>query len=405
MSQPTTSRTRVGTRRTRSGTWWSSPALRSLLVATILFLVGQVILLALTPLSRAAAPLGGSAGVALLAADSDLYLSRSASVSAIATMPWTRWAYLGLLYIGHLLGDAATFAVFANAIAAILAGAMLHHLGRNAGGDVAGWISASVLLLNPMTSQWVRFVLTESLMYCLVIVMLWSAWRIAAMPDRTGAWPLLFLAALVATFLRPNGLLLLGSAISLLALGSAAQRWRPAMIVATWSGVAFGLMLALGATGQPAEDSLAGQLYAGVVVEGTEHVRVTIPMPTPRDVTDESEVAAVRFGLSHPIATGRLVVARIAVESVQVRRHYPDVVNIAFGGAMFLLFAATALGWRHAGAAHLRRPVVVLALPLIVLVGLTFAVPEGRYGWTYLVLLAPLAGLGVSRLLARGKAR
>ena len=405
MSEARASVSPVGTRRMAWRTSGSSPALRSLLIATTLFLLGQVILLALTPLSRAAAPLGGSAGIALIAADSDLYLSRSTSLSAIATMPWTRWAYLGLLHVGHLLGDAATFAVFANAIATILAGALLHHLGRNTGGDVTGWISASVLLLNPMTSQWVRFVLTESLMYSLVIIMLWSAWRIATSSDKNGLWPLLFLAALIATFLRPNGLLLLGSAFSLLVLGSAAQRWRPAMLVATWSGVTFGLVLALGATGQPAEGSLAGQLYGGVVVEGTEHVRVTIPMPTPRDVTDQSEVAAVRFGLSHPIATGRLVLSRIAVESIQVRRHYPDVVNIAFGGAMFALLAAAALGRRHAGAAHLRRPVIVLTLPLIALVGLTFAVPEGRYGWTYLVLLAPLAGLGVSRLLTRGMAR
>jgi 4-amino-4-deoxy-L-arabinose transferase-like glycosyltransferase len=373
-------------------------AAHSLLVATILLGVGQAFLLLLTPLSRAAAPLGGSAGIALLAADSDLYLSRSVTSADVRAMPWTRWAYLGLLHLGHLLGDAAALAVLANAIAFIVAGALLHDIGRRTASEVSGVVGASVLLLNPMTSQWVRFVLTESLMYSLVVVMLWSAWRLAERPDTSRAWPLL-LAATVGTFLRPNGLLLLGSALTLLILGAARIRRRRTLLLATWTGVVLGLGAALVATGQPAEDSFAGQLYGGVVVEGAAHVRVVMAMPEPNDVTDASEAAAVRYGLSHPVATGRLVVTRIAVETSQIRRHYPPVVNIAFGGAMVLLLAAAAIGWRHPGALHLRRPVIVLGLPSMVLVGLTFAVPEGRYGWTYLVLLAPLAGLGVSRLI------
>jgi len=383
----------------------ANPAVRSLSVAIILLIAGQSLLLLLAPLTRAADPLGGSSGIALLAADSNLYLSRSVSLSDIISMPWTRWAYLGVLHAGHVLGDAATFAVLVNVFAVTAAGALLHHLGRRTAGEVAGWIAASVLLLNPMTSQWVRFVLTESLMYTLVIVMLWSSWRLATGRGSGSTWSLLLLAGTLATFLRPNGLLLLGSAVTLAILSAVTIRWRPILLITTWIGVVLGLGAALTVTGQPAEDSFAGQLYAGVVVEGTEHVRVVIAMPEPTDVTDRSELAAIRFGLEHPVATGRLVVARILVESGQVRRHYPLVVNVAFGTATLVLFVSAALGWQHPGALHLRRPIIVLALPLIALVGLTFAVPEGRYGWSYLVLLAPLAGLGVTGVFAGPTAR
>jgi 4-amino-4-deoxy-L-arabinose transferase-like glycosyltransferase len=377
----------------------------SLLVSSILLVLGQGILVLLGPLTRAADPLGGAADLALLAADSDLYLSRSADLTDIAAMPWTRWTYLLLLHVGHLLGDAAQFVVIVQVIAAIVAGALLHHLGTSLAGPSAGWVSAAVLLVNPMTAQWVRFVLTETLAYTLIVVLLWSAWRLASTASRRAPVTCSLVTAILVTFLRPNGLLLLGSALTLIILSTQRGRTRAALILAVWGAVASGMFLALEATGQPAEGTFASQLYDGVIVEGAEHVRTVRPMPTPADRDEVSNRAAVEYGFDHPLAVTQLIVSRVAVESIQVRRHYPSVVNLAFGSAMLVLLVASAAGWRDPRTTLLRRPVVVLGLPLMALVGLTFAVPEGRYGWAYLVLLSPLAGVGTARFLGAATAR
>jgi 4-amino-4-deoxy-L-arabinose transferase-like glycosyltransferase len=379
----------------------------SLLTASILVLIGQGLLLLLGPMTRAADPLGGTSGLALLAADSDLYLSRSVALSDVAAMPWTRWTYLLLLHVGHLLGDAAQFAVIVQLVATVIAGTLLHHLGTRLAGPVAGVAAAAVLVVNPMTAQWVRFVLTESLAYALIVVLLWSSWQLT----RAAQWLLpfvsLFAAAVLMAFLRPNGLLLLGSALTIVVLVSRRGRrlTRAAVVVAIWGSVAAGMLLALDATGQPAEGTLASQLYDGVIVEGAEHVRTVIAMPEPADRADGSNAAAVRYSLDHPLATSRLVVSRIVVESAQVRRHYPLAVNLAFGSAMLLLAATTVAGWSDPRSTPLHAPVVLLGLPLLLLVGLTFAVPEGRYGWAYLVLLSPLAGVGAARILGAATAR
>ena len=90
---------------------------------------------------------------------------------------------------------------------------------------------------------------------------------------------------------------------------------------------------------------------------------------------------------------------RVVVELAQVRPHYPNAVNVAVGSAMAFLLVALLLGAFHARARRLREVGITVALPLLLLIGATFAVPEGRYGWAPLVALLPLAGVGAERVL------
>lgn len=377
-------------------------ALEALLVGSASVGIGQGLLLALAPLTRAASDGVDADGVALLAPDSRTYLGLAGDEDWLARTPWNRVLLIGLLRLGASLGDAATFLVIVQTLLLVVASALAHHMAARVGGRAAGILGASVVAVNPLTAQWVRFVLSETLFFALVLIALFAADRILRGAGGRTAIPLLLGAALLATFLRPNGILVLGSALTVITIASTTRRRHLALLsVLVWIGVAGGLVLGLEAAGQPAERELAAQLHAGVVVEGTPDVEVRIAMPSPNDPEDVSNAAALRYVAGAPVAVARLAVSRIVVEMAQVRSHYPLPVNVGVGAVMALLAVATIVGARAAAARTLVRAAVILGTPIMLLVGATFATPEGRYGWGALVLSAPLAGIGAARILAR----
>lgn len=354
---------------------------------------GQALLVALAPLSRAESPGVTPVGIALLSADSERYLALAESATWLGEAPWNRMALVAILRVGWLLGDAPTMLVAVQTIVLVIAASLVHRLTARASGHAAGVIATLAVAANPLTAQWVRFVLSETLMISLVLIVFWAALELGE-PSRTRrATATLLATATIATFLRPNGVLVLGSALTVLALRHSSAR-RSVLLVSIWALVGGGLLLGLLAAGQPSERSLTEQIYAGVIIEGTEHVLVTRTMPEPREPSDVSIAAGVRYAAEHPVAMVSLAITRIAVELAQVRRHYPVPVNVSIGLMMVILLAFATVGARQPGMTDLSRTTVVLIAPILVLVGLTFATPEGRYGWAGLVALVPLAAIG-----------
>lgn len=365
---------------------------------------GQALLVALRPVTRASSDGVTASGVALLSADSVGYLDLAASADWLTETPWNRLLYIVLLRIGDAFGDPATFVVALQLVALVVASTIAHRLATDVAGRWAGVAATSVLAVNPLVAQWARFVLTEILFFALIIAVLWAGRRVLA--NAEDGWSALLLVALglLPALLRPNGILVLGSALTILAL-RARFGPRALLILLTWAMVAVGLWSGLMAAGQPAERSLTEQLHGGIVVEGADHVRTTVTMPAPLDLTDSSMGAALDYALQHPVATVRLATTRIAVESAQTRRHYPRPVNLAVGIAMIALFVLAAIGATQPRSRTLVRAALILGLPLLLMVGATFATPEGRYGWSYLTLLAPLGGIGSAVALQRLRAR
>jgi hypothetical protein len=247
----------------------------------------------------------------------------------------------------------------------------------------------------------VRIVSTEAVFFGTVAIITGLGIRVLGGTARWSDKAVLLLMALLAAFTRPNGFLVATAALIIAASAQRPGLRRSLMTAAVLATAALLLPFAYTATGPPSEGSLTQQLYTGVVVEGTEHVRMTIAMPEPVDPDDTTLGAAARFALSHPLATARLAGARLAVETAQVRRHYPAVVNIAFAFAMLLLAGSVAVGWGDARSRHARTVSLVIGTPLMLLTMATFAVPEGRYGWAYLLPLAPIAGTGIDRVIDR----
>lgn len=370
--------------------------------AGLLFLVGQAVLLALGSWTRASGTFVTTEGIALISPDSRTYLSIAGSPSEILSQPWTRWAYPFLLYVVELTGFGLSLLVVLQAIALVLATVLLHTMTAEAAGERSGLIVAAIMLANPLVAQWVRFALTESLMLTGLIVAMWFATRPSLATERTSVIGLIAVGVLLS-MLRPNGVLVLGAGIAVVVATRSrhSSRSRRLCNLATvWA--ATGVLVGASAvvSGPPGEGSITSQLYGGVVIEGTAEVRTTINMPEAADADDERTSAAIEYALSNPAAVTRLALTRIVVELAQVRPHYPTVVNAAIGIAMALLLAAFVLGASDPRAIRLREVGLTFALPLLILIGATFAVPEGRYGWVPLVALLPLAGAGTDRALS-----
>ena len=376
--------------------------------ALALVVSGQLIIAALGPLTRVDRAFGGSAGrggIALLSSDSLYYLGLAEEPRLLESAPITRVVLPLILRLGAALGSAETFAVTVNFFAFILAALALYDLGRRFGGtESAGLLAAGALVINPLTSQWVRFVLTESLSYAAVVLLLWSVIRLVDHP------PLVPIMVAVSTglfvsLLRPNGVLLFAGALTAivkLVRTDSTRASRALVHLLIWSTAA-----AVFFAGSREPESgpertsllIVGLLYDGVVVEGTPEVLVTTPMPPPSNRSDRLLSDAARYATSNPLAVLKLGVLRVGYETLQLRPHYPRGINLTMGAgfAAFLLFVL--VGARAVDSRPLRTTVLVLALPQVLLVSATFAVPESRYGWTYLVTLCAWAGVGADRLL------
>jgi len=384
--------------------------LRPALVALALVSAGQLVLLVLGPLTRAGRAFGGTAGpggIALLSSDSLYYLELSQSVPLLAESPLTRVLMPLLLRLGAAVGSAEGFAVTVNLIALTLATMALYDLGRRlARSDSAGVLAGAALAVNPLTNQWVRFVLTESLTYSAIIGIVWAVLRHIERKSLGSLMLVIGLGALLA-LLRPNGALILAGALSAI-IG---LRGRPSFLYRRilLHGLVWGTALFVFFVGSREPDLgserttqlIVGLLYDGVIVEGTPDVLVTTSMPTRADASDVSLSGAIRYALRHPVDVARLGVLRIGYETLQLRPHYPGVVNLAMGVgfAAFLLFAV--FGARAVPSQPLRTTVLMVSTPQILLVAATFAVPESRYGWSYLVTLCVWAGIGADRVLRR----
>lgn len=381
----------------------------------ILVAIGQSALVAAGPLTRAPRASGGTAGVggiALLSPDSEYYLDLSGSTSILGQTPPTRIMLPLLLRLGSTLGSAETFLVCLNLLALLLAGMALHDLVLRLGGtSAAGMLATGALVVNPLTAQWARFVLTETLAYAAVVGILWAILRFGS--RRTlGAFVVILLLGGFLTLLRPNGILVLAGSLSAVVATSNLIRRRNGVQRGLIHGVIWvvAFALALIASREPdpgvpaTENVIVSRLYDGVIIEGTPEVLVTTLMPPPADPSDASLSAAIAYAIRHPLPVAKLGALRVIYETLPVRPHYPAAVNLVLGFGFALFVLLVLVGARVARSRLLRDAVSMLSVPQMLLVAATFAVPESRYGWTYLVTLCVWAGIGGDRILARSRA-
>lgn len=328
---------------------------RRFLILGILLVIGQV--LATSFIGLPAEP--------VLAPDSGFYLDGAERFPFLIAK---QRPYLGMiiyLKLCGLFGSASWASLLFNSAVILIAAEALWQISSRWCGSSAGWIASSLWLLNPLTAQWTRYVLTEPLFFSAVLFWLWLALF------RHGFFLIAFSA--VAATLRPNGFTLLAAALSWVAVDNAGYRKRAiCLVVAGWISLITAVVV-VAPWISPVAHNVPQYIANGTVIHSHP----------------ELDLAMVG-----PFAIPRLMLTRLAWEFGQWRPWYSLRFNIFIGVLMTGFYVLALRGAWLTRSTRLFWAVVVITLPSMVVIATTWAIHEGRFAWWVLVAWIPWVSIG-----------
>lgn len=370
--------------------------LRDLLIVLALTVAGQLLIQmsgAFAPaLVRYPGPWEPTVG-----ADTLWYLRLAADLPAFEQASVTKLGYLGLLWIDTRLSLGGWGVVGVQSTLLLIAGLSLFRVVGARFGPRAGMLAAGVLLLNPQVTQWTKVLLIEGVFIPSMVILVVLLARAEVVRSLR---PIALAFAAASVLIRPNGVGAVLGTVGALAMQRDRGRRVVPFLLGTIAVVLIVVLTPVFATPGGDEDTIAARTYGGLVIwVAPDHV--TIPMPPPGDASDLSNVAAVRYAAEHPIAVARLAAQRVFWELVQVRPHYPTIVNVVLGLQMGFVFALALIGARRMRDDALTRSTRWVSVGLLLVVAGTWAVAEGRFGWAMLATWSPWIGVGADSLLER----
>ncbi len=325
--------------------------------------------------------------------DTGSYLSAAENISSLRGSYFGYVGFIVLLKVGLTLGSGIVFAIAMNSIGVIAASWALLSLGRRYSGEIAGWLAASFYLLHPLVNQWTRYVLTETLFYAGVA--LTAYFLVRSIDSNRWSWAPLWLVAGFTATLRPNGIVLLGAVVTVLALSHQPRLIRHALIVlATWMTVLALAVISPSLTA--AHGNFGPEAWSGTVVHGVPETSIAMPEPTG---LDSSNAALIGYALNHPVDVLRLGATRVWWEMKQVRPWYSNELNFFLTVSMTALYSLALVGAWSMRRSQLNLIVISISVPFGVVIASTWAIWEGRFGWWFLVLWTVWAGIGANRLI------
>jgi hypothetical protein len=334
----------------------AAPLARRLFGLLLLLLLGQLLVTWLIEL-----PSGP-----VLSPDSGFYLDGAQRLPHL--LPKQR-PYFGMITYLRVCGwwvQAPWVALMGNALAVWVAALALWQIAARYAGPRAGWIAAAIWLLNPLTAQWTRYVLTEPLFFSGTIGWLWLALF------RPG-WVLLAFSAAAST-LRPNGFTLFAAALTWwLGLNLKPRRRALLLIASGWLALIASLLLLA-----PLLISLAPKapqmLASGIAIHS--HPEIALPM-------DHGFLSVLR-----------LLFTRLGWELGQWRPWYSLRLNVFIAVFMTAFYALALRGAWLTRSTRLFWAVLLISLPPMSVIMATWAIHEGRFGWWFLVAWIPWVAIG-----------
>ena len=274
------------------------------------------------------------------------------------------------LKLASLLGPVKWIAVFGNTFAVLISSECLWQITNKFGSKNSAWISVFIFLLNPLTAQWTRWVMTESLYFSAVIFWIWLFIYQTSF--------LLIIFSTVASTLRPNAIIFLFISLIGNHIYKIQIKAKPIIKIILLSAIIFVILIALVFNIIPEESNY--------LLKGFSNGTVIWNMP-------ETYIEIKNIPLDYI----NLFFRRIFWEIIQIRPWYSFKNNffISFFMIFFYLFSIR-------GAWIIRKSKLFLAtmlvtFPSLIIIGLTWSIYEGRFGWWFLVSWIPLAAIGTQR--------
>jgi len=358
--------------------------IKKMLIMLIFFVVGQIISTILFDLNSFVIARG----------DSYFYFKGASQIFELSSFEFMYAGYMLLLHFSQLISSSGVFMVLIQSAFTILAAYALFSLAKEYGGLKAAWLSVGFYLLNPMLSQWTRYILTESIFYSLIII----GFRLVTL-QTNARFKVIVPVTLLLTTLRPNGIIVACSLFSILILKSKCRILiRSIFLFLTWIP---GILLAVfflnsGSTNQATlGSSIFRATLEGNVVFGVTELNLEMPEPK---TLDRSNFAFVQYVIQNPVAIFQIALLRIYWELKQIRPWYSSSLNFFLIVTMITFYIFIFFGWFQVLRKPITKAIIVMTLPSSIFIGLTWAIWEGRFGWWFLVTWIPLFGIGLSKM-------
>jgi hypothetical protein len=348
-------------------------------VILLLFILGQIVVSLLFDLSTFVISRG----------DSVFYFNAASHINDLSSFERLYSGYIFLIYFSQIISSSGLIMVAIQSIFVIVSAYAMFSLAQDYGGSLASWVSVSFYLLAPMLSQWTRYILTESIFYSLIVIGL----RLATLKSNWSAAAIVPITLLLTT-LRPNGVLIGCAVLTIFVLERLREpSKRIFLIFSIWIFCGFFL---LGGGGE-SQGSFFERTLEGNVVFGVKELNFEMPQP---DSLDRSNFAYAKYIFDHPIPNLEIGLLRIFWELKQLRPWYSASLNLFLAVTMASFFLFSFIGLIKVWRKPLLKAIAILTLPSAILIALTWAIWEGRFGWWFMVVWIPLFGIGVGKVVA-----
>ena len=306
------------------------------------------------------------------------------------TVPYASYIVLTQAITG--VGATPTGVVALQMLTAVIAARCLLDLGEQAASRLSGWFAAGWFLLFFQIAQWTRHILTESLFFSVTLILMWLMLR-HGLPAAL-RWGLVASLLIVITFLRPNGVIMIGAVGTFLLVDRLRWKIAPLAVGVLW------IFLVLVQRTIPwfrshNDDQLFERFVRGEVFWNQVEFQRTMPLASERL---ESIGDFAVYVLGNPVDSFLLVSSRVGWELIQVRAWYADYYNVVLIISMVAFYALAAFGWYHLKGSSLNRFVWSVTVPYMLLIGFTWAIYEGRFAWWFLITWLPWVGIGADVL-------
>ena len=205
---------------------------------------------------------------------------------------------------------------------------------------------------------------------------------------------------LLLIVLRPNGIIIVCAVLSIYVwIKFFRISTRISLIISIWSCcVLFGVLLlgGEGVSGDSVQSSIFERTIEGNVIYGVTELNVRMPQP---DSVDRSNLAYGKYILENPSANLKIGMLRVYWELKQIRPWYSTSLNLFLLLTMASFYSFSFIGFVRTWRKDLVKAIAILTLPSVVLISLTWAIWEGRFGWWFMVTWIPLFGIGMSAVV------
>jgi len=325
----------------------------------------------------------------------DSYLSIAERFPNLSATEWSYGGYVSILYLGSLIGSSEWFTFFLQITVVFSASKALLTMGRQLGGETAGWLAATIYLCHPMVAQWSRYLLTDSLFYAFIVLSTSELFRI--IKKEPVSYKRFFLHLLILATLRPNGIIFVTTVALIALICTKSTKIKKSLSI----GLVIILFLIV-ALFSPTLNSgnelnnFGPQAWNGVVVHGVEDERIDMPQPEKFDTSNKAYLVYIS---KHPLSMLELGTKRVWWELKQVRPWYSKNLNKFLTVSMTIFYITSAIGFWASRKEILTKIIAGITIPFVILIGATWAIWEGRFAWWFLSLWTLWSAKGSNILL------